>query len=515
MHGKFGNDLVGTWPVGAPTEAWLFAQSLLGKPASTASWKAANAATDHSDVRRQAHHQSNTQVSESAQGAYWEWLAAISGMHESQFSGPSSAAAHAGVSPGCLSWLAEISTAHVVEWDPAKHPRAGTVPNPGWFADKSGGASQPAARPKSQPLPPRVAERVADNIKGRSGYKWSGDRVLDVMSTLSPDWLRFVQQYVTLVRASNNAKVASTTVRSGEYGPELSKLPSKPLNELGPLTVHFDIPDGWNDIQVAQYMLTQIADDVDVHRIAAHWAANKPDLFKQITDQRFRNGLPTIAAIANGYYSAIASLNLGGQAVVAAWDIQEGNNLGAAMGAVFMLPLGKIAKAGLEATGTIAISAGNKLLAVLPAKAIQRIESLAPEQKALLNLRLLAAETKEEAAEILEKFLAIPFDRHHPLPKFLGGELEQSLLRIPKEAHKEFHALLREELRAAGFKLNIGGTGGSTSDWLKLLAQNAGAQGKAFDAVLTSSHAIDTKHGTKITQWVWHNLVGERFLIMP
>jgi hypothetical protein len=40
-----------------------------------------------------------------------------------------------------LEWLSHISTAHEAQWDPAKHPRAGTSPNPGWFASSGGGGS--------------------------------------------------------------------------------------------------------------------------------------------------------------------------------------------------------------------------------------------------------------------------------------------------------------------------------------------------------------------------------------
>jgi hypothetical protein len=281
------------------------------------------------------------------------------------------------------------------------------------------------------------------------------------------------------------------------------------------LTVHFDIPPDWNDLQVTRYILGQLADDIDVHRLAADWATSKPELFKEIQDQRFKNGLSTIAAIAGGYYTAIASLVPGGQSAVAAWDIQNGDTLAAALDVAFLLPLGKLAKTSVEATGAVAINAGDRLVGVLPVKAIEAVNKLAPEQLALLHKRLLAAKSEQEAAEIAVKFLGTAFDAHHPLPMFLGGEMKQLLARIPKSVHEEFHALLRQELRAAGFTRPIGTTQGSRQMWLEEFKRSPGSQGKAFDAVLKASRTIDEKHGTSLTQWVWKNLVGNHFVYIP
>jgi hypothetical protein len=50
--------------------------------------------------------------------------------------------------------------------------------------------------------------------------------------------------------------------------------------------------------------------------------------------------------------------------------------------------------------------------------------------------------------------------------------------------------------------------------WLREFAAT-GAQGKALDAVLKASRAIDEKHGTDLAQWVWRNLVGGNFIFVP
>jgi hypothetical protein len=75
--------------------------------------------------------------------------------------------------------------------------------------------------------------------------------------------------------------------------------------------------------------------------------------------------------------------------------------------------------------------------------------------------------------------------------------------------------LLSQELRAAGIPLNVGGIGGSASDWAVYLAANPGAQKTAFDAVLKISRSIDVKYGTNITQDVWKNVMAGNFTPHP
>ena len=88
----------------------------------------------------------------------------------------------------------------------------------------------------------------------------------------------------------------------------------------------------------------------------------------------------------------------------------------------------------------------------------------------------------------------------------------QLLAKIPKSVHDEFHALLREELRTAGFNIPFGRSRGSASDWIAHFKEFPGSQGKAFNAVLKAARAVDVKHGTEIAQWVGKNLVGKNYL---
>lgn len=386
-------------------------------------------------------------------------------------------------------WSVEEET-----FDPGKHPRLGGPPNAGWFA-------------RTGPWANRAHLRIAL----ASGKNWSGDRVLDVMGAIAPGWVPFIQKQVTLARTSSGENKPETIVRVGENGPDVRTVEGG-IGASRDTTVHFHIPDDWNDAQVVQYILDQMADHTDVHRLARQFADLNGEqmLSHELFQKRFKNGLPTIVALAQGYYKTLAGLVPGGGAAVAVWDIEHGDHLGAALGTAFMIPLGKLAK-GIEAGGTIAIRAGEKVIALLPVKVIQRIQRLAPEQQALLQKRLMAATSLEEAGKIVHEFLRTPFDHHHPLAKFLGGNFDQALIKIPRNIHKEFHAELLKELRAAGITLPVGTSAGSTKKWRDFFLANDGSQAKAFEAILKASKAIDDKHGTTLLNSAIINMLNKDF----
>jgi hypothetical protein len=131
-----------------PSEAWYFAEALLGKPVSHPAAAARDAGVDREQL---------------------EWLAQISTRHEAQLRKLQSDEAEAQRQRKQLEWLASISEehqrklrmllqeeaearhacqlyerlfeAHTAQeaWDPAKHPRQGGPPNPGWWATTGGG----------------------------------------------------------------------------------------------------------------------------------------------------------------------------------------------------------------------------------------------------------------------------------------------------------------------------------------------------------------------------------------
>jgi hypothetical protein len=131
-----------------PSDAWLFAQALLGKTVPSAlsaaaderakreqlAWLAKISSEHESQLRRSVSEQSNA----TAERERLEWLAKISARHESQLLRLLATEAEAREAQERFEWLVEGSTLHEAQWDPAKHPRRGGAPNAGWFATTGG-----------------------------------------------------------------------------------------------------------------------------------------------------------------------------------------------------------------------------------------------------------------------------------------------------------------------------------------------------------------------------------------
>lgn len=98
---------------------------------------------------------------------------------------------------------------------------------------------------------------------------------------------------------------------------------------------------------------------------------------------------------------------------------------------------------------------------------------------------------------------------HHPFVQFLGGSARQTLTSIPRVVHREFHALLNSELRKAGFKLNVGGRGGSAFEWARELAASPAKRAAAFEAMRRTASAIDAKYGTNMVGDLLRNAAKE------
>jgi hypothetical protein len=138
-----------------PSEAWLFAQELLGNPVP--------ASAGHDPA---------------AELEYRQWLAQISPRHEEELRKRRSDEHEARRKREHLEWLADISEEHEAElrdflqqegktsgepqardqyaeqWDPAKHPRRGGPPNAGWFTGGGGGTGGGAASGAPNEAPP-------------------------------------------------------------------------------------------------------------------------------------------------------------------------------------------------------------------------------------------------------------------------------------------------------------------------------------------------------------------------
>jgi hypothetical protein len=95
------------------------------------------------------------------------------------------------------------------------------------------------------------------------------------------------------------------------------------------------------------------------------------------------------------------------------------------------------------------------------------------------------------------------FQGHHPIPKYLGGKVNQWFSIIHKNIHREFHENLAKNLKEAFEKLGLrtpSTSNGSAANWARFMKANPGSQRHAFDTLLSTSRATDAKYGTNITQ---------------
>jgi hypothetical protein len=148
MNHSFQTETAGGTCASPASDAWLFAQALLGKAAPSASSAAAderakreqltwlaNISSEHeSQLRRSLSEESDA----TADRAQLQWLAEISPSHESQLRRLLAVEAEAREAQGRIERLVEGSTLQEFQWDPGKHPRRGGAPNAGWFATTGG-----------------------------------------------------------------------------------------------------------------------------------------------------------------------------------------------------------------------------------------------------------------------------------------------------------------------------------------------------------------------------------------
>ena len=131
-----------------PSEAWLFAQALLGNPIPDprAAAERARAERERLEWLAQISTEHEGQLRQHAcddgearrQRQQLEWLAAISDEHERTLLALLRAEALARQSQQPCDGYAGLSALQEQGWDPSKHPRRGGAPNAGWFASAGG-----------------------------------------------------------------------------------------------------------------------------------------------------------------------------------------------------------------------------------------------------------------------------------------------------------------------------------------------------------------------------------------
>jgi hypothetical protein len=104
-------------------------------------------------------------------------------------------------------------------------------------------------------------------------------------------------------------------------------------------------------------------------------------------------------------------------------------------------------------------------------------------------------------------------NKHHAIPKFLGGDTNQKLAEISYDSHIEYHRLLRVALDKKGLRQEVGGNA-SKEQWMAYFQNKPGKQVEAFEAVIEAAHDLKKTHPTdaeKILTSFLDNLENVRF----
>ena len=104
--------------------------------------------------------------------------------------------------------------------------------------------------------------------------------------------------------------------------------------------------------------------------------------------------------------------------------------------------------------------------------------------------------------------------KHHPIPKFLGGNKKQDLIKLDTAPHVDFHNDLNDSIKKL-FGMRGGGKGGGRLDWEDMMSRTPGAQQKALDVVLDAAKKTDATHGTSIFDAVIDNMTKGNYKKIP
>ncbi len=154
---------------GSPkSQAWVFAQALLGNPIPNLVNGARSARVERAQLERLAsisdlhrdrlHRLKSEETTAKREREQLEWLAQISEEHNQRLRALLMQEADARDSQQDVERLIESLEVQEARWDPAKHPRRGGPPNAGWFAT-TGGSSGTTGTARGQSTASNVSPR--------------------------------------------------------------------------------------------------------------------------------------------------------------------------------------------------------------------------------------------------------------------------------------------------------------------------------------------------------------------
>jgi hypothetical protein len=95
--------------------------------------------------------------------------------------------------------------------------------------------------------------------------------------------------------------------------------------------------------------------------------------------------------------------------------------------------------------------------------------------------------------------------RHHSLPKFMGGVAKQELTNLYHSLHQNLHGKLAVALKEAGFP-RVGGKGGGTVDWAEYFRLNPQSRDEAVEILRRVTRDFDKANRTSVSRYLENEL---------
>ncbi len=103
-------------------------------------------------------------------------------------------------------------------------------------------------------------------------------------------------------------------------------------------------------------------------------------------------------------------------------------------------------------------------------------------------------------------------DKHHPIPKVLGGFPKQVLLTVEHVIHVGFHKAFQLALDAKNIPIKtMGGRGWSKDRVQDILKSREDFQQRVFNILKSTAKKLDSVHGTEFLKFIKENLKLNNF----
>jgi hypothetical protein len=203
------------------------------------------------------------------------------------------------------------------------------------------------------------------------------------------------------------------------------------------------VPDYWSSSQVAFFIANEVMNNSDIVTAAGRWRMSPSDRdLAAMTDRvaALQKACDQIGKALNLGVEVAVGLIPGGTIAVTVNNVFQRKYLAAIIGAVALVPWGKVGEA---IAAKIVFTDGSEIL--IGAKTAEAISEMSAGERALLVTEVNEASSAKDAADAIKLFVGIRYEAHHLLPQAeifekyfskAGLSIEDYVLYIEKAVHR-------------------------------------------------------------------------------